>query len=212
MSACHVLLATQGDGVGTCEAKRAGCHTLAVTLPCTFRRMRCGPSVAAELAKSLLVRNLPPMSTKLGDLAQPTSVRFGVKCLRTLELPVLAVLYCAALLPLAVTMSSAPHPLAPALSALSSAAGIGSALLSSHEPLFSSSAMGWLDSDGAWELLRSAIIVSAGDTMWAVAGQDDSGDTPVILRPCQDPEKVTDMLYESLRTSLRVPDDSYGPY
>ena len=32
------------------------------------------------------------------------------------------------------------------------------------------------------------------------------------LRPCQDPEKVTDMLYESLRTSLRVPDDSYGPY
>ena len=62
MSACHVLLATQGDGVGTCEAKRAGCHTLAVTLPCTFRRMHCGPSVAAELAKSL-VRNLPPMST-----------------------------------------------------------------------------------------------------------------------------------------------------
>jgi hypothetical protein len=31
-------------------------------------------------------------------------------------------------------------------------------------------------------------------------------------RPCQDPEKVTDMLYESPRTSLRVPDDSYGPY
>ena len=43
MSACRVLLATQGDGVGTCEAKRAGCHTIAVTLPCTFRRMRCGP-------------------------------------------------------------------------------------------------------------------------------------------------------------------------
>ena len=76
-------------------------------------------------------------SQQMWDLAQPTSVRFGVKCLRTLELPVLAVLYCAALLPLAVTMSSAPHPLAPALSALSSAAGIGSALLSSHEPLFS---------------------------------------------------------------------------
>ena len=33
-----------------------------------------------------------------------------------------------------------------------------------------------------------------------------------LRRPCQDPEKVTDMLYESLRTSLRVPDDSYGPY
>ena len=51
MSACHVLLATQGDGGGTCEAKRAGCHTLAVTLPCTFRRMHCGPSVASGACK-----------------------------------------------------------------------------------------------------------------------------------------------------------------
>ena len=64
MSACHVLLATQGDGGGTCEAKRAGCHTLAVTLPCTFRRMRCGPSAhdggACNIVSEEFTRYLPP--------------------------------------------------------------------------------------------------------------------------------------------------------
>ena len=34
----------------------------------------------------------------------------------------------------------------------------------------------------------------------------------ILIRPFQNPEIVTDMLYEVLRTSLRVPDGSYGPY
>ena len=102
MSACHVLLVMQGDGVGTCEAKRAGCHTLALTLPCTFRRMRCGPSgsVAAELAKSL-VRHLPATYPLRQEIPSDLPLYF-ILLLSNIH----AILYCSILL--SSIISSAP--------------------------------------------------------------------------------------------------------